>query len=129
MIRHRDRLTDLLDVHSHGSRDVVHVIRDRARVPHQRIDVSVNAIEHVAHFGVALSEIPCCGHQRHREHQQSDRGKTTGVRGHFLERGGFRLNLFRYDRVWQRRCRLKQPVRSRRQPFRHARVVCKGKAT
>src|ERR1700682_4700751 len=59
-----NRLTHLLHIDANGRRDVVDVVRDCACVPHQRIDVAVDLVEHVAHFLVALSEIPRCGNER-----------------------------------------------------------------
>jgi len=39
---------------------------------HDRIDVAVNPIEHVAHLGVALPEIPCGRNERDSQDEESD---------------------------------------------------------
>src|SRR2546429_3364768 len=58
LIHRRHCLTHLLDVDSDRSGDVVHVVRDRTRVSHQRVDIAVNLVQHVADLLVTLSKIP-----------------------------------------------------------------------
>src|SRR3712207_8204340 len=45
LVRGRDRLVDLLDVHADRRRHVVHVVGDGARVPHDRVDVAVDLVQ------------------------------------------------------------------------------------
>lgn len=82
---HRNGLTHLLDIHPHRRRYVVHVVGDGARVTHQRIYVTVDAVEHVTDLRVALPEVPGGGYQSHCKNKQRDRSKTTGIRGDLLE--------------------------------------------
>src|SRR5690349_10598703 len=53
-------LTDLLNVDPDRRRDVINVVSDRTGVAHQRIDVAVNLVQHVADFLIALSKVPRC---------------------------------------------------------------------
>ena len=129
LVGHRDRLAYLLHVDANRSRDVVHVVRDRARVTHQRIDVAVDAVHHVAHLRVALSEIPRCRNEKHSEQEQRNRRQSAGVGRYLLESADFRLDCLGEDRVGKSRYRLKQELGSRGQQCRHARVECKGKAS
>src|SRR3954466_9994209 len=76
LIHSSDRLTHLLHVNAHRSRDVVDVVGDRAGVTHQRIDIAVHFVEHVAHFLVALSEIPGRRNQCDSENHYGDCEKT-----------------------------------------------------
>lgn len=123
-----DCLADLLHVNTNRCRDVVHVVGDRARVPHYRIDVTINPVEHVAHLRVALSKIPGGRNERDRKNQQCDRSEATCVSSDLFEGRRFGLDLPRDDRVGMRGCSLKQPLRPGGQPYGHARDVCKGKA-
>src|SRR3954462_14513000 len=68
LIHRRDCLTDLLNVDTDCCRDVDHVVGNRARVPHERIDVAVNLVQHVADLLVAFPEIPRRRNERPRQH-------------------------------------------------------------
>lgn len=103
LIRHRDGLAHLLNIHANRCRDVIRVVRNRARVPHDRVDVTVNAVEHVADLGIALPEIPRCRDERDCQYQQRDRSKSACIRRDLVERAYFRLDLFRDDRIGERR--------------------------
>src|ERR1700694_1395592 len=50
MVHSGNGLTHLLDIDANRGRDVVNVVGDCAGVSHQRIDVAVNLVEHVADF-------------------------------------------------------------------------------
>lgn len=101
LIRGCNSLTQLLHVNANRRRDVVHVVCDRARVPHDRIDVTINAIHHVADLPVALPEIPRRRHKRDRQHTQSDGSDSTRISGDLLEQSRLDCHLLRDDRVGQ----------------------------
>src|SRR5699024_9121219 len=66
---------------------------------------------------------------KNRENQQGDGRESARNGGDLLERAGFGLDLLREDRIGERGRCLQQQVRSRREPCRHGRVVCKGRAS
>ena len=110
LVRRRYSLTHLLHVDAYRRRDVVHVVGDRARMPHDRIDVAVNPVHHVADLRVALSEVPRRRHESDGENEQRDRRQSAGVGRDLAEQTWIDLHLFGDDRIGQGAGSLKQPV-------------------
>src|SRR5687767_2873417 len=54
LLRRRDRLVHALHVHTDGRRDVIEVVRHRARVLHERVHVGVDLVQKLVALGVAL---------------------------------------------------------------------------
>src|SRR5450759_3782768 len=128
LIYSRHSLTHLLYVYAERGRDVVDVVRDRARVPHQRVDIPVDLVQHVADFLVALPEIPGGGHQRHCKDDHRDGHDDARRAGGLFPPPRCGHDLFRIDRVRKRAGSLQQQLRAATDPSRHTCEVCKGEA-
>jgi len=128
LIHGGDGLAHLLNIHPDRRRDVVYIVRDRAGVPHQRIDVAVDLVQHVADFLVALSEVPCGGDERDRQDDDGDRHDAARYTRDLAPETGLRHDLLRVDRIGKRANGLQQQLGAPAHPSHHVREVCKGEA-
>ena len=128
LIGRRYSLTDLLYVDAHRRRDVVHVVGNCAGVPHDWIDVAIDAVQHVADLSVTLPEVPRRRHERDGQYEQRDRCESACVRGDLLKQSRVCHHLLGDERVRQSPGGLQQPSGPRQQPCGHGWVMCKGKA-
>src|SRR5207237_5397115 len=108
------------------ARDVVDVVRDRARMSHERIDVAVNLVENVAYLLVAFPKIPRRRNQRYRQHDDGQCQDTTCNAGDLLEPTGLGGDLLHVDRVANNIRGLQEQLAAN--PSHHVREVCKGEA-
>src|SRR6202521_6114392 len=122
------RLTHLLYVYADRSRDVIRGVSNRARVPHQRVDVPVDLVQHVADFLVALAEIPGSGHERHSQNNHGDGHDAAGRACDLFPQPRLGHDLFHVDRVRKSTGSLQQQFGAATDPSRHTREVCKGEA-
>src|SRR6266550_2647695 len=127
LIHGRHRLAHLLYVYADSGRDIIDVVGNRTRVPHQWIDVPVNLVQHVADFLVALSEIPRRRHERHRKDDHGDGHDAARHARDFAPQTRLGHDLFRVDRILKSAVSLQQQF-SAADPSRHVREVCKGEA-
>src|SRR5204863_1084592 len=116
---------DALHVRSDGRCDVIDVIRDGARVAHDRIDVAVNPLEELIHPAIALSKIPCGWYRGNHEDANGDCQQTAGNPGNALEGARYGRNLLREHCVRQCRTALDEPYARPRHRLEHRRVSVK----
>src|SRR6185312_7295326 len=87
-IRGGHRLLDLTHVSLHDSDDLSRILGHDTRAPHERRDITVNAIQQIVHLLVRLPEVPRCRNQSDREHQQGNRRESARDRGDLFEGAG-----------------------------------------
>src|ERR1700686_4486360 len=121
-------LAHLLYVYADRGRDVIDVVRNCAGVPHQRVDVPVDLVQHIADFLVALSEIPGRRHQRHSQNYHCDGHDAARRARDLFPQPLLGRDLFRVDRVGKSTGSLQQQFGAATDPSRHVREVCKGEA-